>query len=105
MARSYDIDDCPVARTLDLIGERWTILMLRDLLREGPRRFLDFQESFPRVAPNTLSSRLKEMEANGLISSRLYSDHPPRVEYFLTPKGKSLGPIVRALRDWGDRNL
>ncbi|MES2938241.1 MAG: helix-turn-helix domain-containing protein [Pseudomonadota bacterium] len=105
MARSYDIHDCPVARTLDLIGERWTILVLRDLLLHGPRRFQDFQESLVGVAPNTLSSRLKEMEANGLVERKFYSEHPPRFEYMLTDKGKSLGPIVRAMREWGTRNL
>ena len=105
MARSYQQKSCPVARTLDLIGERWTILMLRDLFLHGPRRFQDFQESLTGVAPNTLSARLKDMEANGLIARRLYSEHPPRLEYHLTEKGKSLGSVVRALRDWGQRHL
>jgi DNA-binding HxlR family transcriptional regulator len=105
MARTYDIPDCPVARTLDLIGERWTILLLRDLLLKGPRRFQDFQDSLQGVAPNTLSARLKEMEDNGLIFRSLYSDRPPRVEYVLTDKGKSLGPIVRAMQQWGQKYL
>jgi DNA-binding HxlR family transcriptional regulator len=101
MARGYGIDDCPVARTLDLIGERWTVLLLRDLLRHGPRRFQDFQESLPGVAPNTLSARLKAMEEHGLVERVLYSDRPPRLEYALTDRGRSLGPVVRAMRDWG----
>jgi DNA-binding HxlR family transcriptional regulator len=105
MAKSYDIPDCPVAQTLDLIGERWTILLLRDLLLEGPRRFQDFQASLPGVAPNILSARLKAMEEGGLIGRQLYSERPPRVEYMLTDKGKSLGPIVKAMRDWGTKNL
>jgi DNA-binding HxlR family transcriptional regulator len=105
MARRYDIDDCPVARTLDLIGERWTILLLRDLLRHGPRRFQDFQVSLPGVAPNTLSARLKAMEDSGLVKRELYNDRPPRLEYVLTDKGKSLGPIVKAMREWGSRHL
>ena len=105
MAKSYDIPDCPVALTLDLIGERWTILLLRDLLLEGPRRFQDFQASLPGVAPNILSARLKAMEEGGLIGRQLYSERPPRVEYVLTEKGKSLGPIVKAMRDWGTKNL
>jgi len=104
MAKSYDIPDCPVARTLDLIGERWTILLLRDLLLEGPRRFQDFQASLPGVAPNILSARLKAMEEGGLIGRQLYSERPPRVEYVLTDKGKSLGPIVKAMRDWGTKH-
>lgn len=105
MAKSYDIPDCPVALTLDLIGERWTILLLRDLLLQGPRRFQDFQASLPGVAPNILSARLKAMEDNGLIGRQLYSERPPRVEYLLTDRGKSLGPIVKAMRDWGTKNL
>jgi DNA-binding HxlR family transcriptional regulator len=104
MTRSYRQEDCPVARALDVIGERWSILILRDLLLQGPRRFQDFQESLRGVAPNTLSSRLKDMEARGLIGRRPYSDHPPRLEYYLTDKGKSLGPVLKALRDWGRRH-
>jgi len=104
MARSYQQKDCPVARTLDVIGERWTILMLRDLLLKGPRRFQDFQASLTGVAPNTLSARLKAMEADGLIVGKLYSEHPPRLEYHLTEKGKSLGPVLKALREWGQRH-
>lgn len=96
--------NCPVARTLDLIGERWTILILRDLLVKGPQRFQDFQESLAGAAPNTLSARLKTLEKQGLIERKLYSEHPPRLEYHLTDKGKTLGPIMRALRDWGQRN-
>lgn len=105
MAKTYGIDDCPVARTLDLIGERWTVLLLRDLLQQGPRRFQDFQASLPGVAPNTLSARLKAMEDNGLIQRQLYNERPPRLEYVLTDKGRSLGPIVRAMRDWGNKHL
>jgi len=105
MAKSYQIDDCPVARTLDLIGERWTILLLRELLLHGPRRFQDFQAALPGVAPNILSARLKTMEDDGLVRSSLYSERPPRLEYVPTDKGKSLGPIVKAMRDWGNKHL
>jgi DNA-binding HxlR family transcriptional regulator len=104
MARSYQQKNCPVARALDIIGERWTILLLRDLFLQGPRRFQDFQESLAGVAPNTLSARLKAMEGQGLITRRVYSDHPPRLEYHLTDKGKSLGPVLKALREWGQRH-
>jgi DNA-binding HxlR family transcriptional regulator len=105
MAKSYDIHDCPVAKTLDLIGDRWTILLLRDLLLHGPRRFQDFQASLTGIAPNTLSSRLKSLEDSGLVRRELYSERPPRLEYVLTDKGKSLGPIVKAMRDWGMKHL
>src|SRR4030081_1932856 len=95
---------CPVARTLDLIGERWTLLILRDLLLKGPQRFQDLQNSLAGVAPNTLSGRLKALEKQGLITRRLYSEHPPRLEYQLTDRGKSMGPIVAAMRAWGKRH-
>lgn len=103
MARSYEQKGCPVARTLDVIGERWAVLILRDLFLHGPRRFQDFQESLSGVAPNTLSARLKDLEGQGLIARRLYSEHPPRLEYHLTDKGKTLGPVLKALREWGQR--
>ncbi len=104
MAKTYELPECPVARTLDLIGERWTILLLRDLLLKGPRRFQDFQASLPGVASNTLSARLKSLEDHGLVRRQLYNDRPPRLEYVLTDKGKSLGPVVKALRDWGGKH-
>lgn len=103
VTRSYRQKQCPVARTLDLIGERWSPLILRDLLLHGPRRYQDFQESLAGVAPNTLSARLKALEASGLIERKLYSERPPRLEYHLTEKGRSLGPVMRALRDWGTK--
>jgi DNA-binding HxlR family transcriptional regulator len=103
MAKSYRQQNCPVARTLDVIGERWSILILRDLLLQGPRRFQDFQESLAGVAPNTLSARLRTLEAQGVIARLLYNKHPPRLEYYLTEKGKSLGPVLKALKNWGDR--
>ncbi len=98
---SDSMADCPVARTLDLIGDRWTILLLRDLLLHGARRFSDFEASLVGVAPTTLSARLKRLEANGVVERAIYNEHPPRLEYKLTEKGRSLGPIVAAMRNWG----
>ena len=104
MARSYGNRKCPVARTLDLIGERWTLLILRDLFLQGPRRFQDFQDSLGGLAPNTLSARLKDLEDQGLVERHLYSEHPPRLEYRLSARGKTLGPVLKALRDWGNKH-
>jgi DNA-binding HxlR family transcriptional regulator len=103
MPRSYT-QDCPVARALDIIGERWTILILRDLFLNKTRRFQDFIESLVGIAPNTLSERLKTLEEQGIIARHLYEEHPPRLEYALTDKGKTLGPIVKSLREWGSRH-
>jgi DNA-binding HxlR family transcriptional regulator len=103
MPKRYN-QPCPVARTLELIGERWTLLIARDLL-QGPRRFQDLQRSLKGIAPNLLSERLKHMEEHGLIGRQFYSDHPPRAEYLLTDKGKELGHVVGALAVWGSRHL
>ncbi|MEM9360526.1 MAG: helix-turn-helix domain-containing protein [Pseudomonadota bacterium] len=100
MAKHYALD-CPLARTLDIIGERWTILVLRDLFLAGPRRYQDFVDSLTDISPNTLSDRLKTLEAHGIVERHFYSDHPPRAEYRLTSKGKELGPVLKSLRAWG----
>ena len=92
---------CPVARALDIIGERWTFLIIRDMFLLGPRRFQDLEESLNGIAPKTLSARIKTLEAAGAIERRLYSEHPPRAEYMLTEKGKALGPALTALKEWG----
>ena len=104
MPRSYEMQ-CPVARTLDVIGERWAILLLRDLLRYDSRRFQDFAEALPGIPPNTLSARLKQLEAAGIVERRLYEQHPPRAEYLLTRKGRELGPVVAAMHKWGRRHV
>ena len=102
MATGYG-QRCPVARALDVVGERWSLLILRDLNRKGPLRFQSLAEGLPGLAPNTLSARLKLLEEQGVIGARLYERHPPRFEYFLTDKGKALAPVLRALYAWGDR--
>lgn len=95
---------CPVARTLELVGDRWTLLIVRDLLA-GTRRFQDLLGSLPGIAPNILSDRVKLMEQHGLITRRFYSEHPPRAGYELTAKGKELGTVVGALAAWGTRHV
>lgn len=103
MPSSYDLK-CPVARTLDIVGERWTLLILRDLFREGPRKFQDFERSLPGISATTLSARLKKLEADGILARRLYADHPPRAEYLLTERGRTLGPLLKMLLDWGTKH-
>jgi DNA-binding HxlR family transcriptional regulator len=99
----YDLT-CPVARALDVIGERWTILILRDLFKRGPLRFQDFEKSLEGVSPNTLAGRLKGLMERGIIDRKFYEAHPPRAEYFLTEKGRTLGPILKALYEWGQKH-
>src|SRR5215470_1947044 len=98
-----DRQDCPVARALDVIGEKWSLLILRDLLRKGPQRFQELEASVVGIAPNMLSARLKTLEGRQVIASRLYERHPPRLEYYLTDKGKALGPVLKALYHWGEQ--
>lgn len=102
MSRAYG-QGCPVARSLDLLGDRWTLLIVRDLLR-GRGRFQELTESLPGIAPNILSDRLKLLEAGGIVTRRFYSDHPPRAEYVLTEKGQHLDVVVGALAAWGARH-
>ena len=97
-----DRTNCPVARALDLLGDRWTLLIVRDLLLDGPRRFSDFARTVAGSSPSILSNRLKRLEEVGLIERRFYSQHPPRAEYLLTPEGERLGPVLRALRQFGE---
>jgi DNA-binding HxlR family transcriptional regulator len=101
--KRYD-QACPVAKSLELVGERWTLLIVRDLLAR-PRRFQDLQESLTGIAPNILSERLKLMEEHGLLQRSFYSDHPPRAAYELTDKGRELGWVVGALAAWGSRHV
>jgi len=104
MPKHYD-QACPVAKALELVGDRWTLLIVRDLLNEGTRRFQDFHQSLKGIAPAILSDRLKLMEEHELVTRRFYSDHPPRAEYILTDKGKELGLVIGALATWGSRHV
>lgn len=101
-----DIDParCPVARTAAVVGGRWTALILRDLLLNTTCRYQDLLVSLAGIPPSTLSERLKLLEANGIVERRLYAEHPPRADYALTDKGRELGPIIRAMRDWGKKH-
>lgn len=101
MARSYPDSACPVARALDVIGEKWTLLILRDLTLNPARRFQDLLDSLKGCAPNTLSARLTALEQQGLVERRQYEQHPPRMEYVLNPSGRDVIPVLRALKAWG----
>lgn len=91
---------CPVACALDVVGDRWTLLVIRDLL-VGKRRYGDFLASPEGIPTNILAERLKRLEGAGLVSRVPYSERPPRVEYHLTAAGRDLGCVVDALAAWG----
>ena len=95
---------CPVAKALELVGDRWTLLIVRDLLG-GTRRFQDLAASQKGIAPNMLSARLKLMERHGLVRREFYSEHPPRAQYTLTDRGRDLALVVGALASWGTRHV
>src|SRR5215216_6397885 len=91
---------CPVACALDVVGDRWTLLVVRDLLR-GKKRFGEFAASSERIPTNILAERLKRLERAGLVEATPYSAHPPRWEYSLTPAGRELKSVLSAVAAWG----
>lgn len=99
MSRPYN-QTCPIARTLDIVGDRWTLLILRDLFT-GKTRFKQFLASSPGLPTKLLSDRLQKLEGYGLIERAVYSQHPLRAEYRLTEKGRTLAPVVQAIVHWG----
>jgi DNA-binding HxlR family transcriptional regulator len=91
---------CPIARTLDLIGDRWTLLIIRDLFL-GKTRFSEFRRSAPAPPPKLLSERLARLEDHGIVERAVYSKRPLRAEYRLTAKGRALYPILGEMVAWG----
>lgn len=96
-----DYQNCPIEKTMDVIGGKWTFLILRDIL-QGTKRFGELQRSLRGISPRTLSLRLKELEEEGIINRTIYSEIPPHVEYSFTEKGRSLLPIFEAMKEWGN---
>ncbi|MCU9847730.1 helix-turn-helix transcriptional regulator [Defluviimonas sp. WL0024] len=94
-------DNCPILRATNIVGDQWSLLILREFFLEGNRRFADLQAELG-LSPNTLSARLKKLEEAGLVAREVYSQHPPRADYALTEKGRAFGPVMQALYDWGE---
>lgn len=92
---------CPVETTLTLIGDKWKVLILRDLL-PGTKRFGELKKSIGSVSQKVLTAQLRDMEKNGLVNRKVYPEVPPRVEYSLTELGQSLKPILDAMWNWGE---
>lgn len=99
----FNDSDCPVARSVDTMGDRWSLLIVRDAF-DGSRRFGEFQQSLG-VAKNILTARLRELVVAGVLDTVPASDGSAYQEYVLTPKGKGLFPVIVALRQWGEQNL
>lgn len=96
-----DLPACPVETTLTLIGDKWKVLILRDLIPET-KRFGELKKSIGGVSQKVLTAQLRDMEHNGLLTRTVYPEVPPRVEYTLTDLGKSLKPILDAMQNWGE---
>lgn len=91
-----------IASALEIIGQKWTALVIRDLY-EGPKRFSELEKSVEGVNPRTLSQRLDALEEHGIVTRKTYAEVPPRCEYSLTDKGRDLVPILRQMAAWGDK--
>ena len=96
-----ELPACPVETTLTLIGDKWKVLILRDLM-PGIKRFGELKKSVGNVSQKVLTAQLRTMEESGLVNRKVYAEVPPRVEYSLTELGKSLEPILDSMRAWGE---
>jgi DNA-binding HxlR family transcriptional regulator len=95
---------CPVEGTLDLIGNKWKILILREVF-VSKRRFGELYKAIPGITQKMLTQQLREMERDGILNRKLFAEVPPRVEYSLTRYGRSLKPILKAMEHWGTRYM
>lgn len=102
-ARVKEQPECVVERTLEVIGGKWTTLILRDLLH-GTKRFGELRRSLHTVSPKTLTDRLRFLETRGIVTRTVHPEVPPRVEYTLTERGSELGAIIKAMAEWGAKN-
>ncbi|HSX15643.1 MAG TPA: helix-turn-helix domain-containing protein [Candidatus Saccharimonadales bacterium] len=91
-----------IAGAMEIIGSKWTALILRDLAG-GPKRFGELEKSVSGVNPRTLSQRLDDLERHGIVTKTSYAEVPPRTEYALTPKGEDLVPVLRQMAEWGNK--
>lgn len=96
--------NCPVERTVNTIGGKWTLLILRDLF-VGTKRFSEIRASLIGVSPKTLTEKLRTLEQDGIIKRKIYAEVPPRVEYSLTRRGQSLKKIFQAMQEWGSQQV
>lgn len=95
---------CPLASSLDIIGDKWSLLVIRDLFF-GKKTFGEFQKSPEHIPSNILAERLKRLEASGIIDKTAYQQRPVRYAYILTEKGKDLGTVMKAMVDWGNKHI
>ncbi len=102
LGRATEKTSCNVERALGVLGAKWSLVILHDLI-EGPKRFGELQRLIPAASPKMLTERLRELEAHGLLTRTVHPEIPPRVEYALTDTGETVWPILDALDKWGER--
>jgi DNA-binding HxlR family transcriptional regulator len=100
LRRPQAADDCSVERALAVVGAKWTLVVLHNLM-DGPKRFSDLQRDIPTASPKMLTARLRDLEQLGLLTRTIHAEFPPRVEYELTVQGRSLRPIIASIGKWG----
>lgn len=100
MRKKEELPDCPAATTVQLIGSKWKLLILRNLLQR-PWRFNELRKDLEGISQKVLTASLRSMEEDGLIQRTVYDETPPHVEYALTPLGESMRPILKAMEEWG----
>ena len=101
MLTKDELPECPVATTVQLIGNKWKLLIIRNLL-DRPQRFTELKNGVPGISQKVLTDNLRAMEADGIVSREVFAEVPPRVIYSLTDIGQSLLPIIDAMADWGN---
>ena len=97
--------DCAVACTLDVLGDRWSLLIVRDLFFADRLRYADLAGAAEAIPTNTLADRLRRLEEAGIVARDRYSERPARYEYRLTERGRALGPVLQAIADWGTEHI
>lgn len=102
MLTKDELPECPVATTVRLIGNKWKLLILRNLVYHRKQRFTDFLRTIPGISKKSLTADLRALQEDGLIERQIFAEVPPRVEYALSELGQSLQPILDAMGDWGE---
>jgi len=101
MLTKEELPECPVATTVQLIGNKWKLLIIRNLIYNRKQRFSDFLKTIPAISKKVLTDNLRSLESDGIITREVFAEVPPRVEYSLSELGKSLRPVINAMGDWG----
>ena len=104
MLTKDELPECPVATTVQLIGNKWKLLILRNLMYDSKQRFKDFIKTIPAISKKVLTDNLRSLEEDKLVEREVFAEVPPRVEYSLSPLGQSLKPILDAMYVWGTNN-